>query len=89
MKKLLITLSFVMAASSAFSQINFDTFLEAGVEDANTMLGNYLEPAFIGLGYGLNSGWYNTGKPHKLLGFDITTGVSLATVPTDARFFTF
>ncbi|MFT5955606.1 MAG: hypothetical protein ACI8QD_002462, partial [Cyclobacteriaceae bacterium] len=42
-----------------------------------------------GLGYGLNSGWYNTGKPHKLLGFDITTGVSLATVPTDARFFTF
>ena len=89
MKKLLITLSLVIVGSSAFAQINFDTFLEAGTEDANAYLQGYLEPAFVGFGYGLNSGWYNTGQPHKLLGFDITTGVSLATVQEAGQFFTF
>ena len=89
MKKLVILLVLLVGGSKTFAQINFDTFLEGGAADANTFLQIYLEPAFVGFGYGMNSGWYNTAKPHKLLGFDITTGVSLATVPDASKFFTF
>lgn len=91
MKKI-YRISFVVAmifgTTTSNAQIDFGTFLEAGTQDANTILGKYLEPAFLGFGYGLNSGWYNTAKPHKLLGFDITPTVTLAMVPTDAQFFT-
>jgi hypothetical protein len=89
MKKLTILLLFIATSNLAVAQLNFDTFLEGGVADANQYLESYLEPAFVGFGYGLNSGWYNTGKPHKLFGFDITTGVSFATIPDANRFFTF
>ena len=71
------------------AQVDFDSFLEAGVSDANRLLELYMEPAFVGLGFGMNSGWYNTAKPHKFLGFDITANVSLAKIPTANEFFTF
>ncbi|MEM9897445.1 MAG: DUF6588 family protein, partial [Bacteroidota bacterium] len=61
-------------------------FLEAG-DDANRLFEQYMEPAFVGFGYGINSGWYNTAKPHKLLGFDITGSVSIANIPTSAQSF--
>lgn len=73
---------------TAKAQIDFGTFLEAGTADANRLMESYLEPAFLGWGYGLNSGWYNSAKPHKLLGFDITPTITMAMVPTDAEFFT-
>lgn len=66
---------------------DLSTFLEAG-DDANQLFQDYLEPAFLGFGYGINSGWYNTAKPHKLLGFDITPTITLAKVPSKANFFT-
>lgn len=67
--------------------IDFDSFLEAGVGDASLLLENYLQPAFEGFGFGMNGGWYNTAKPHKVLGFDLTGSVSLARVPDARRFF--
>lgn len=89
MKKIYIAilmLGLVVAQSSAQ---NLDSFLEGGTQNANTLLEGYLNPAFVGFGYALNSGWYNTGKPHKLLGFDITFGPSLAMVPSSAGYFKF
>ena len=72
-----------------YAQIDFDTFLEAGIQDANTLMRQYMEPAFVGFGFGMNSGWYNTAKPHKTLGFDLTFSVSVAKVPSAKEFFTF
>lgn len=89
MKKLAIYFLLMAAGTMSFAQIPFDKFLEGGVDDANSYLQGYLEPAFVGFGYGFNSGWYNTAQPHKLFGFDITAGVSLATVPEEGQFFTF
>lgn len=86
--KIFVVAALILSSSTAKAQIDFGTFLEAGAQDANTILGKYLEPAFLGFGYGLNSGWYNTAKPHKLLGFDITPTVTFAMVPTGAEFFT-
>lgn len=91
MKFLKITLisTFIVGATfTSKAQLDFSTFLEGGVNDANTILQNYLEPAFLGFGYGINSGWYNTAKPHKLLGFDVTTTFNFAMVPSKAEFFT-
>lgn len=89
MKKILLILCFASISFSGFSQLDLGTFLEGGVEDANTLLKGYMEPAFVGFGYGLNSGWYNTAKPHKLFGFDITATVNMAYVPDASQFFTF
>ena len=68
--------------------LDLDTFLEAGIADANTLLESYLQPAFEGFGFGMNSGWYNTAKPHKFLGFDISASISLARVPDASQFYT-
>lgn len=76
-------------ANRSYAQIDFDTFLEAGIEDANTLLESYMEPAFVGFGIGMNSGWYNTAKPHKFLGFDLNLSISAAKVPDSKQFFTF
>ncbi|MEQ8471934.1 MAG: hypothetical protein RIC35_12155 [Marinoscillum sp.] len=87
MKK--IFLLFVLGISiTSLSAQDLGDFLEGGVEDGNQLLQDYLEPAFVGFGYALNSGWYNTGRPHKTLGFDITVNMNLAYVPTDAQYFT-
>lgn len=75
--------------NQSYAQIDFDTFLEAGVADANTLLESYMEPAFVGFGIGMNSGWYNTAKPHKFLGFDLNLSISAAKVPDSKQFFTF
>ena len=89
MKKLLLFICICACTFSLKAQIDLGSFLEGGIEDGNRLLENYMEPAFVGLGQGLNSGWYNTGKPHKLLGFDLTVNVNLSFIPTEDEFFTF
>lgn len=89
MKKIGIYLTFIAIGNLSFAQLPFDKIIEAGAADAETYLQGYMEPAFVGFGLGFNSGWYNTAKPHKLFGFDITAGVSLAEIPDENKFFTF
>lgn len=88
-KYLLALLILVSTSFNAKAQLDFDSFLEAGISDANTLLENYLSPAFEGFGYGLASGWYNTAKTHKTLGFDLSVTVSAVRIPETAEFFTF
>ncbi len=88
MKKNIIIVLIALIPFIGKAQIDFGSFLEAGVQDAETIMEKYLEPTFLGLGYGINSGWYNTAKPHKTLGFDITVSTTLARVPSEGQFFT-
>lgn len=85
---LIVLLSFSMVNVSK-AQFDFDTFLEAGLADANKLLQSYMEPMFQGIGYGINSGWYNTARPHRTLGFDINVTLTAAMVPSSGEFFTF
>ena len=57
-------------------------FVYGGLEDAEKILQAYLEPFANVLGSDLNSGWYNTARPHKLGGLDITATVSWAKAPS-------
>lgn len=79
--------SFFIFCSVTFSQVdNFD-FLRSVPLDAEKFLKAYMEPWTNAFGAGLNGGWYNTAKPHKPLGFDITTSFNVGVVPSSATEF--
>lgn len=61
--------------------------LAAGLDDAEKLAGAYITPFANGFGATLNSGWYNSAKPHSLFGFDLTLTTSVAFVPTTAKSF--
>lgn len=94
MKRYIITSLFCASILFGFSQkakaqLDLGTILEAGSGDVTTYLKNYAEPAFKGLGFGMNGGWYNTAETHNLLGVDLSVSVIASRVPTGAEFFTF
>ncbi|GAB3334347.1 hypothetical protein GCM10027429_15520 [Marivirga atlantica] len=68
---------------------NFEEVINSSSQDANTYLKNYMNPFAGSLGNGLANGWYNTARPHKTLGFDLTTTVSLAAIPDSEKMFEF
>jgi hypothetical protein len=59
-----------------------DRLITGSTADANYLVKGFLSPALSVVGYGLNQGWYNTAKPHKIAGFDLTTTVSFVQIPT-------
>lgn len=58
-------------------------------DDASVYIEHYMNPAFNGLMYALNSGWYSQSKTHKKLGFDLSFSSSLAFVPESEQSFQF
>jgi uncharacterized protein DUF6588 len=82
-------LIFTLLITGFQSNAQIEGILDAGIEDATKYLESYMEPAFVGIGMGINSGWYNTAKPHKFLGFDLTISGSAAQVPNANEFFRF
>lgn len=86
MKKTYILLSALLflgiATTPAHAQLgDVGKILQSTKADANTLVENYLKPFGSGFGSGLNTGWTNTAKPHKTLGFDITVTAALSAVP--------
>jgi hypothetical protein len=78
-----LTLSaLVLFTSFSFSQFDNVDFLKSAPTDGAKYLQAYISPWANAFGSGLNGGWYNTAKPHKLGGFDITAGFSLGMVPS-------
>lgn len=75
-----------MLSATGYSQINFDLF-KGGVDDGIKVLEGYITPYANAFGSSLNGGWYNTAKPHKLGGFDITLSVSTTLIPESAKTF--
>jgi hypothetical protein len=67
MLRFLIISILVFFSISLKSQVLVDN-----VNDAKSFLQAYLNPLGNGLGAITNNGWYNTARPHKLLGFDAT-----------------
>ena len=76
MKKIIVSCTAFLISFSSFSQVTL-----SNAEDANEFLQAYLSPLGESLGAGLNNGWYNTAKPHKLGGFDLTFTLNTVLVP--------
>ncbi|GGF47616.1 DUF6588 family protein [Echinicola rosea] len=93
MKKLLYfcLAGLIFNGSSALAQgnVNVEEILKAGLNDLNTYMGYYVEPAAKGFIYSMGSGWSQTAKPHGVLGFDLKFAVSGAAVPSRYETFTF
>jgi len=59
-------------------------FIYGSIADGEVILREYLEPYARIIGSDLNAGWYNTARPHKLGGLDVTFSVSMARAPVTA-----
>lgn len=84
----LTCLTFILTEGNA-QDSDFDSFLRGGAEDASKLIESYLEPIVVGFSYGMSNSWYNTAKPHKSFGFDLTITGNITTVPSSKEFFTF
>ena len=57
------------------------------INDAQAFLQEYLSPLGNGLGAITNNGWYNSARPHRLLGFDATFTLSLLNMSEEHKVF--
>jgi hypothetical protein len=62
--------------------------LQNGLADGKYLLTGYLAPVVKPLSLGLNQGWYNTAKPHKTFGVDLTVTVSPMFFPSSDSYYT-
>ncbi len=81
---ILIPLTFAFQAKA---QDDIDKFLGESVEDGEKLIGAYISPAIKAFSLGMNQGWYNTAKPHKVAGVDLTFTGSLMKVPSSEQLF--
>jgi hypothetical protein len=82
MKHILVYLSISLFFTTSFAQSDIDQLIKGSSADANYLVKGYVTPALNTIGFGLNQGWYNTAKAHKLIGFDLTITVSGISIPT-------
>ncbi|PKD44835.1 DUF6588 family protein [Rhodohalobacter barkolensis] len=82
---LLISLAGVQNAAAQFDDAG--EILRSGTNDANLLLQEYLKPFANGFGADLNSGWINSARPYRKLGFDLRISAGVAIVPTGDRSF--
>jgi hypothetical protein len=82
-----ILIGFLAINATAFGQDQVKDILKGSKEDINFLANGYLTPALKAWGNGINQGWYNTAKVHKLVGFDITVVGSLMAVPETDKLF--
>jgi len=93
MKRLLVKKLFTISTALfiisqiSFSQFKDVDFLRSASADGVKYLQAYVSPYANAFGSGLSGGWYNTAKPHKFGGFDITLSTSVGIVPTSAQTF--
>ncbi len=92
MKRLLLLLPlcflFLVPTEKAHSQFgDLGEMLRAGVDDSNLLLESYLRPYSAGFGADLNSGWNNSARPYRTLGFDLRLSVATSFVPVSDEIF--
>ena len=76
------TLSILFFCSTlTYSQSSIDIY------NGKNILKEYVRPIADGFSAGLNNGWYNTAKPHKIGGFDITISGNIVLIPESYKIF--
>ena len=85
MKKLLFILLAGLIGLSSFGQTQ--NILANDIAQGEKLIEAYFTPMAGSFGAGLNSGWYNTAKPHSLGGFDLTLTLNTVIIPSSAKTF--
>jgi len=84
---ILTAATLVFISSVVKAQDGFSALIKSGPADATKLVNAYGEPLFKGIGVGLNSGWYSSAKPKKLLHFDLRITASATFVPASDKTF--
>jgi len=87
MKKILSFYVAISISSISYAQ-NTQSNNPIDIDDAKALIEAYISPLGNSLGAGLNNGWYNTAKPHKLGGFDVTLTANFVLITDDVKSFT-
>ena len=85
--KWVLFLMLLVITPGVYAQSDVAEFLKAGKADANTLIKAYLNPYGNAFGEGLNMGWYNSAKTHKLGGLDLAISVSAIQIPKSDQTF--
>ena len=80
----ILTFLFLVCSSLFVSAQNITV---SNTSDATNFLGAYFSPFAESIGAGLNKGWYNTAKPHKFAGFDVSLSLNLITISDEITSF--
>lgn len=86
-RMLLFICVLLVPSTKLFSQSDIAQFLKAGKADANSLIEAYLNPYANAFGDGLNMGWYNSAKTHKLGGLDLAVMATAIQIPSSAQTF--
>lgn len=84
MKKIIYTISLLLITQISQAQV---TVTGNDIAAGKSLIEAYLSPFGNSLGASLNNGWYNTAKPHKLGGFDVTFTLNMAFIGADHKSF--
>lgn len=87
-QKFLGLASLAVLSNQAFAQNDVSNFIRGGKDEANKLIGAYLQPVTRGMASGVNDAWYSTAKPLGLMGFDIRMGIGGSFVRDDSKSFT-
>jgi hypothetical protein len=82
MKRIYILALSLALSTSAFAQDGFLNLITGTPADAKYLATGYVSPFMKAFGYGMNNGWYTSGAPHKLGGFELTLTSANVFVPS-------
>ena len=86
-KALSTTIFFSFCAVVTSAQDNIGDLLTEEIGETRILISEYISPFMKSTSLGLNQGWYNTAKAHKVVGFDLTTSVSFMRIPASDAWF--
>lgn len=84
-----IVISLLLSGFIAKAQTEVQDILQAGLSDAKTYLGKYIEPATSTLSYLVNTGWYYRGKAKDAGRFELSLITNAAFLPEEKQKFLF
>ena len=81
-------ISFALASvTPSVAQDEIDQLLNESVDDGRKLISAYISPFMNSVSLGMNQGWYNTAKAHKVAGVDLTITANAMTIPKSDLFF--
>lgn len=87
LKYAIVFLAFSSVGKLTYAQGDAAEFIIAGKDDATKLTQAYLNPFFKGIGYGMNSAWFNSAKTKSLGKFDLRIQATGAIIPSSDKTF--
>lgn len=75
------------AVAPSFAQDKIDQLMNESIDDGRKLISAYVSPFMNSVSLGLNQGWYNSAKAHKIGGVDLTVTANAMTIPQRDLFF--